>query len=147
MWGTSLKIKTAPGPDRFIPTHVGNIKYVCRVKGVLPVHPHACGEHSEQKVDARFLGGSSPRMWGTCRCRSRLLRGPRFIPTHVGNMSCPQKSRMGSSVHPHACGEHFASTQPFFRTVGSSPRMWGTLTDLTQSGCIGRFIPTHVGNI
>ena len=45
-----------------------------------------------------------------------LMPGPlwyrvicRFIPTPVGNTKGGAKNRMSSTVHPHACGEHFAA--------------------------------------
>src|SRR5208283_2145141 len=49
-------------------------------------------------------------------------------------------------VHPHACGELSAMTlNPAF-LAGSSPRMWGTLSQLILNTNLHRFIPTHVGN-
>ncbi len=85
-------------------------------------------------------------MWGTLFQLYEVCKKNRFIPTHVGNT--PRRwSRSGlPSVHPHACGEHHTGFQPGRQTVGSSPRMWGTLLlDLADLGR-ERFIPTHVGN-
>ena len=51
---------------------------------------------------------------------------PRFIPTHVGNTSSPERGPRRPAVHPHACGEHGGN--------------------LVNGHASGRFIPTHVGN-
>ena len=50
------------------------------------------------------------------------------------------------SVHPHVCGEHLVSLQKHFRFRGSSPRVWGTLSNRIYFDGIDRFIPTCVGN-
>ena len=91
-------------------------------------------------------GGSSPRMWGTRAIREVLVRGVRFIPTHVGNTVHHEKRDPGVPVHPHACGEHFAKGGDPDLAVGSSPRMWGTLSVPSRTFLVDRFIPTHVGN-
>ncbi len=51
------------------------------------------------------------------------------------------------AVHPHACGEHFLQIYFCRKTVGSSPRMWGTSLHSNWFRKFLRFIPTHVGNI
>ena len=115
----------------------------------LPVHPHVCGEHS----------GST----------SALVPSSRFIPTCVGNMFSPTAitqaycgssprvwgtcapalgTRAVMSVHPHVCGEHFAtggggrSCGRFIPTCVGNMRVW-YLRWFPPS----RFIPTCVGNI
>ena len=49
-------------------------------------------------------------------------------------------------VHPHACGELIPAEYPDINRIGSSPRLWGTLTVLILAFTISRFIPTPVGN-
>jgi len=44
---------------------VGNIPAGTRPVGVVPVHPHGCGEHAGMPVDQFDGRGSSPRVWGT----------------------------------------------------------------------------------
>ena len=54
---------------------------------------------------------------------------------------------MGSTVHPHRCGEHATGTGKTVIAAGSSPRVWGTYgVDLPEHP-EPRFIPTGVGNI
>ena len=115
-------------------------------RSVRPVHPHACGEHAGASSELTINAGSSPRMWGTpfrdvCSCYFS-----RFIPTHVGNTSRnPARSNV-CPVHPHACGEHTSRRFEILLSVGSSPRMWGTLEYDPEALAEARFIPTHVGN-
>ena len=49
-------------------------------------------------------------------------------------------------VHPHASGEHKIAYSMFCWSIGSSPREWGTLLQVTHGICARRFIPTRVGN-
>ncbi len=72
------------------------------------------------------LSGSSPRMWGTHRAKSRSL--------------------CNTTVHPHACGERPCIQDQRPSVSGSSPRMWGTRENFPDEFPVKRFIPTHVGN-
>ena len=74
----------------------------------------------------RCLRGSSPRPWGTPN-------------TPLVNSSI-------KAVHPHARGERVTRTSFCPSPVGSSPRPWGTRGVHAHERCIGRFIPTPVGN-
>ena len=65
MWGTPDEKHRALPRVRFIPTHVGNTGSAASLPPSLPVHPHACGEHSCVPANASDFSGSSPRMWGT----------------------------------------------------------------------------------
>ncbi len=49
-------------------------------------------------------------------------------------------------THPHGRGERTAAILAFSDVFGSSPRSWGTQTDLFDLISPGRFIPTVVGN-
>ena len=125
-WGTPRPPPRAPGPSRFIPTHVGNTRDITDTCGI------ACG--------------SSPRTWGTHRQTEQVRHAARFIPTHVGNTALPPRALPPPPVHPHARGEHVAGRGYARASSGSSPRTWGTLAHLHRVALAGRFIPTHVGN-
>src|SRR5690606_8419331 len=73
--------------------------------GVLPVHPHACGEQPTTNSANWPMRGSSPRVWGTVSERSRVALARRFIPTRVGNRALEEAWNLLTTVHPHACGE------------------------------------------
>ena len=113
---------------------------------MLTVHPHACGEHKIRGGSTQRNLGSSPRMWGTPVDRSVVRAVCRFIPTHVGNTAGRYSGEANLAVHPHACGEHIWTVPVKPESIGSSPRMWGTLVVNTLIKICPRFIPTHVGN-
>ena len=85
MWGTRRGPPGLPVRCRFIPTHVGNTPKCPKAPRGLSVHPHACGEHVEVRLDYFGELGSSPRMWGTPQLAGLAALPVRFIPTHVGN--------------------------------------------------------------
>ena len=146
MWGTPPSPSRKRSHERFIPTHVGNTSRHGRGARRTPVHPHACGEHRTGSPCLSRSSGSSPRMWGTRNFRETVNEHPRFIPTHVGNTPAGAPPPRCASVHPHACGEHDGEIRGRNGSLGSSPRMWGTLVDTVGEGRMLRFIPTHVGN-
>ena len=146
-WGTSNTALAKKALNRFIPTHVGNIKQNGYTEETIAVHPHARGEHDIRERPDVDLVGSSPRTWGTCS-RSLSHRGiARFIPTHVGNIPTQKKSTKSMTVHPHARGEHVVHDFSILVICGSSPRTWGTYSNKAWGNFAMRFIPTHVGNI
>ena len=113
--------------ERFIPTPVGNIPSLHRANTIYTVHPHACGEHMSLPPFGKARRGSSPRLWGTFYHLPTVTHPTRFIPTPVGNIRAASITPKRWTVHPHACGEHFA------RCVRFPPSF--------------RFIPTPVGNM
>ena len=112
----------------------------------MAVHPHGCGEHSNSPLHRLFNNGSSPRMWGTHTLPKSPPDELRFIPTDVGNTGWGPIYRRRISVHPHGCGEHLISAVGVSLWLGSSPRMWGTLSLNPTLTRLLRFIPTDVGN-
>ncbi len=147
MWGTYTPAVYPLVDHRFIPTHVGNIAPSAPDADSIPVHPHACGEHSPNSIQLCTPSGSSPRMWGTWDGQIPAHRLARFIPTHVGNINTVDIHTEANTVHPHACGEHVVDHNIEFNSGGSSPRMWGTWLGQPPFFACYRFIPTHVGNI
>ena len=65
----------------------------------------------------------------------------------MGNIVVQKSDDDGTTVHPHACGEHFPVIRKPFHRRGSSPRLWGTFPIQDATNTIERFIPTPVGNI
>ncbi len=126
---------------------MGNILSTGQCLSMLPVHPHACGEHIVCIPVCVDTHGSSPRLWGTWWLFCRLILDGRFIPTPVGNILLLKNTVTEDAVHPHACGEHCYSTNSTALDRGSSPRLWGTLRGSTNGWARNRFIPTPVGNI
>ena len=70
----------------------------------------------------------------------------RFIPTCVGNSEQHSHGNCQVSVHPHMCGELSKACLRSQNTHGSSPHVWGTLSQFLLRYAGERFIPTCVGN-
>ncbi len=136
----------APPNTRFIPTGVGNTLAADLRKFSQAVHPHGCGEHYSIEDEGDDQDGSSPRVWGTQHRRRNTESERRFIPTGVGNTFAAPFAAAKCPVHPHGCGEHLTVTKGFDIKNGSSPRVWGTLTNKAVWHNEYRFIPTGVGN-
>ena len=146
LWGTRRYLCGMVTPKRFIPTLVGNTTTVAATTSPLSVHPHACGEHANDKLNEIMTDGSSPRLWGTrCIIYVSYLHS-RFIPTLVGNTRVYQPKISSPPVHPHACGEHVEHSAVVLNIDGSSPRLWGTRICYYSAHQCWRFIPTLVGN-
>ena len=146
VWGTPLNRLSALRAVRFIPTCVGNARWLNVPSIIFAVHPHVCGERMSGYNYFFRLYGSSPRVWGTlgnkcgCRCDDR------FIPTCVGNAPNRPELPIYLSVHPHVCGERRKIATSASSATGSSPRVWGTPPGHGPDVHTRRFIPTCVGN-
>ena len=147
VWGTFSHGQQIFHAHRFIPTCVGNINNRRHLFTHRSVHPHVCGEHFYVVFQMFHFFGSSPRVWGTYHDLCRPGNYKRFIPTCVGNILNVRSKTPSISVHPHVCGEHIVSFRTAFSISGSSPRVWGTSTALTETSAGYRFIPTCVGNM
>ena len=91
------------------------------------VHPHAYGERESRWQIIVTNHGSSPRIWGTVFPGLLQRQCQRFIPTHMGNGEWLLEVSAARAVHPHAYGERRLDIKKPTFTVGSSPRIWGTV--------------------
>ena len=152
---------------RIIPAHAGNSALLMARAICHPDHPRACGELEadilkvEQTggssprmrgtlesppVSSMRLSGSSPRMRGTPKQLSQKIAGLRIIPAHAGNSAQIELESRDIPDHPRACGELVYFPPVRNVTIGSSPRMRGTLERTENSHPIIRIIPAHAGN-
>ena len=146
VWGTQAYRHLGMFPLRFIPTGVGNASRHNQKTIGHAVHPHGCRERCSSTMLERQKTGSSPRVWGTpYRLRLYRLQG-RFIPTGVGNAWDGGIKNKSVPVHPHGCGERRCLGCKLKQEIGSSPRVWGTLSKMEKRKSFLRFIPTGVGN-
>ena len=124
--GTHQQLPQRRVLHRFIPAPAGNTTTPSGGRSATTVHPRACGEHSTAKHALGGCLGSSPRLRGTRRGATTAHARHRFIPAPAGNTSTSSIRARGSTVHPRACGEHHEPLYPWYRLVGSSPRLRGT---------------------
>ena len=104
------------------------------------------GEYVETGQTEKFHAGSSPHAWGIHPAPHRARRGPRFIPTCVGNTSRAASAARAEAVHPHMRGEYLLIHVTQAKRPGSSPHAWGIPLSQQGEAWRDRFIPTCVGN-
>jgi len=145
--GTCYRREPAVHPVRFIPACAGNIRSARSAGTPTAVHPRVCGEHCALVHRLALIVGSSPRVRGTFERAVRVRPGQRFIPACAGNIIIASTLLSARAVHPRVCGEHQYYAEEFFETVGSSPRVRGTLRPASGHQASSRFIPACAGNM
>ena len=122
-----------------IPAHAGNTISASISPRHSGDHPRACGEH-DGRIRWGMAGlGSSPRMRGTPPRKFASYPSEGIIPAHAGNTLSGSAHTVTPEDHPRACGEHSGEPGRRVDSLGSSPRMRGTLM------VIGNTKP-HAGN-
>ena len=89
--------------------------------------------------------GSSPRVWGQDYSKPGKPPNPGIIPTRVGTSSYLYLFGVRERDHPHACGDKRLLVRSDFLSLGSSPRVWGQVYNITAKENHVRIIPTRVG--
>ena len=108
-------------------------------------HPHACGDKYFCQVRHRHVVGSSPRVWGQVSASSSFNKYKGIIPTRVGTSGIVDMSHITHQDHPHACGDKTDDKTSTRTDNGSSPRVWGQVSERRQGKNSPRIIPTRVG--
>ena len=85
-------------------------------------------------------------MRGTRMRRKLAYSNPGIIPAYAGNTNSARPFSNKVRDHPRVCGEHTASTQVLRRSLGSSPRMRGTLLRVRAERQSTGIIPAYAGN-
>ena len=124
---------------------MGTRVFRCKVCCLNQDHPHAYGDKSPSSSISSTSLGSSPRVWG--QAGIDYLEGvtTRIIPTRMGTRRGTSSTTTGVKDHPHAYGDKFISTDFRCYAVGSSPRVWGQVTEYRQKAIPPRIIPTRMG--
>ena len=109
-------------------------------------HPRACGEHDMYDNVRVHALGSSPRLRGTPRRLQHRRRCHGIIPALAGNTTVILQNLSADRDHPRACGEHIVECFMRKTTLGSSPRLRGTLERANGDGAHDGIIPALAGN-
>ena len=128
-----------------IPAHAGltpTHQYLCRVPGD---HPRACGAHPLSSALIEVSKGSSPRMRGSLPFSTISFITVGIIPAHAGLTFAALPRISALRDHPRACGAHCGYSIGAGCGAGSSPRMRGSLTGLTEKAGNAGIIPAHAG--
>ena len=131
---------------RFIPASAGNASPRPAQQRAVSVHPRECGERQPSTSSTARSVGSSPRVRGTHLYYGLCVGICRFIPASAGNAGPEASIRTGLTVHPRECGERLHLGRQSPASVGSSPRVRGTLVVSLAAPVGGRFIPASAGN-
>ena len=129
-----------------IPAYAGNTSAACRFSTYRWDHPRVCGEHSAPRSIISSTAGSSPRMRGTRHVQGRDHRRRGIIPAYAGNTCAEVQCPVCERDHPRVCGEHPVVPEPHSSTMGSSPRMRGTLRSASARSSGMGIIPAYAGN-
>ena len=84
-------------------------------------------------------------MWGQDLRASHNSYKPSIIPMRVGTRLRKKLVRKKLKDHPHACGDKLSPEKAASSVLGSSPRVWGQVADLSDKIDRDRIIPTRMG--
>ena len=129
-----------------IPAYAGNTAWSIAWPISLRDHPRVCGEHGTKCWKPRTPPGSSPRMRGTQGLQRQDLSRHGIIPAYAGNTLRWRHGSCRCRDHPRVCGEHLTSCVMVVSSMGSSPRMRGTLVVAELLGHESGIIPAYAGN-
>ena len=146
MRGTPRLKPSFPTIIGIIPAYAGNTPGPARCRAGPWDHPRVCGEHQSAPTKTVQRKGSSPRMRGTPNGVEYRIADTGIIPAYAGNTTIRSPSRKTLWDHPRVCGEHPIATSVRSITLGSSPRMRGTLPPSVRQIVPAGIIPAYAGN-
>ena len=146
MRGTRICPSRATGSRRIIPADAGNTFGQLVIVETWQDHPRGCGEHLSRGKNVYPAIGSSPRMLGTPYLPIPLDIVKGIIPADAGNTWPRQTTGPVIGDHPRGCGEHRLNPSWLSATIGSSPRMRGTLGVWHEVDPEQWIIPADAGN-
>ena len=144
--GTGANTMSIYAALRFIPAGAGNGSPPGQGQRTGPVHPRGCGERRTDITISAVEVGSSPRVRGTGFLAFIDGVANRFIPAGAGNGFNAISYSLTFSVHPRGCGERSAGVHEKLISLGSSPRVRGTVAKSWPPASSCRFIPAGAGN-
>ena len=109
-------------------------------------HPRVCGEQHMGRRRATAYQGSPPRVRGTgdLGMCSAGING--ITPACAGNSRISGHGIGKGEDHPRVCGEQAAVSRPMMITLGSPPRVRGTVLALWRIRPPGGITPACAGN-
>ena len=144
--GTVCSEKSSFRQKRITPACAGNRSICPRSAGNTKDHPRVCGEQFEEVVYAAAEKGSPPRVRGT---ESNFLdESPeyRITPACAGNSQRSPAQCRGCGDHPRVCGEQSAAFFSKNHSIGSPPRVRGTVNNGGLMDKLKGITPACAGN-
>ena len=110
---------------RLIPACAGKTSPPAKKTSSSPAHPRVCGENALGGQYVFGDMGSSPRVRGKQRLRTRRASGVRLIPACAGKTVEEGEYLFAAPAHPRVCGENPTDATTALDPAGSSPRVRG----------------------
>ena len=108
-------------------------------------HPRVCGENDSSRGSHFCMLGSSPRMRGKPSLAFAVCSGAGLIPAYAGKTSSAKAKSTADTAHPRVCGENISDKGQALTDWGSSPRMRGKLTEISNELATLGLIPAYAG--
>ena len=109
-------------------------------------HPRGCGEQSPWKRPITRQPGSPPRVRGTAMRSHFTTSSLGITPAGAGNRTLTDAITQTVRDHPRGCGEQSLWTTEHTASVGSPPRVRGTVTIYSLAPTETRITPAGAGN-
>ena len=132
--------------SRITPACAGNRRRTAPYCYPYKDHPRVCGEQMSPWEKARENIGSPPRVRGTAIRGSLPPCRRRITPACAGNRLVQHLLHASGEDHPRVCGEQASPTALPPASVGSPPRVRGTVRTVPNSGLSKRITPACAGN-
>ena len=105
-----------------------------------------CGEQHVVMCEVMICGGSPPRVRGTDRRRCRWGRKQGITPACAGNSGSLSRYSTTAKDHPRVCGEQLSVVRFRAHSVGSPPRVRGTVSAFILRPPSAGITPACAGN-
>ena len=128
-----------------IPAYAGLTAYINMARLPTRDHPRVCGAHCLSSLTSSPKWGSSPRMRGSRRFCPDTAALPGIIPAYAGLTRLAIGWTSRDEDHPRVCGAHLSVSLVCAWPLGSSPRMRGSLIDITVQTHDKGIIPAYAG--
>ena len=128
-----------------IPAGAGLTAQICRVGRPAGDHPRGCGAHWIPLPASPPCRGSSPRVRGSQQIRHAGIPPGGIIPAGAGLTPPVGLPRFLLRDHPRGCGAHSSDTSTIWMSLGSSPRVRGSLRWVEPNILPHRIIPAGAG--
>ena len=145
VWGQDAKDSICRPNIGIIPTRMGTRISCCYNCALSWDHPHAYGDKVRLASPETSILGSSPRVWGQVVPLYYITGFSRIIPTRMGTSISVMRADDNVQDHPHAYGDKLSCCLSSLSKAGSSPRVWGQVSNDKNEVLIGRIIPTRMG--
>ena len=144
--GTAVSSSPTITAARITPACAGNSFHQSHKRGAVQDHPRVCGEQGPAGKQVLRPAGSPPRVRGTVRFLQQRRPFGRITPACAGNSFLQHPPERPSKDHPRVCGEQLGARDSTGKSMGSPPRVRGTVNFRLLQATKIRITPACAGN-